>query len=116
MTNEEHAIREAEIEPSYSASSEAGENVATNALEKKDRSRFEFFLLLVLGVLVGVTLKQETSKSMVIGFEDYKMKIGDSGYDINALQAEVTKKRQESPEGQGGTRNIFGSGGNCSIR
>ncbi len=118
MNNEEHAIREAEIEPSSTASDsipERQESASASREEKGSNSYLELALLLVLGLLVGVTVKQETSKSIVVGFDDYKMKLGNANYSINTLQEEVIKKRKESPEGQGSAQNILG-GGNCSAR
>lgn len=64
------------------------------------RSRFSDFyveavLFLILGLLIGFAVKTEANKRITLGYDDYKMNIFQSGYDINELEKEQTQKRME---------------------
>lgn len=69
---------------------------------RKSRSDFyiELILFLVLGILVGVSLKTEAAKKLTVGYNDYKMKIMNQDYDINQLQKDLLKKSQEEANQQ----------------
>ncbi|MDQ1283988.1 MAG: hypothetical protein QG620_336 [Patescibacteria group bacterium] len=68
------------------------------APRKKRKMDFyvELVLFLILGILIGVAVKNEAAKRLVIGYDDYKMKIARQDYDINKLQAEVIEKNAEA--------------------
>ncbi len=70
------------------------------APRKKGKMDFyvELFLFLILGILIGVVVKNEAAKRVVIGYDDYKMKITRQNFDINKLQADVIKKNAEVQE------------------
>ena len=73
---------------------------------KKGRADFyvELILFLVLGILVGISLKTEAAKKLTIGYNDYKMKIMKQDYDINKLQKDLIKKNQEAASQQSNTQ------------
>lgn len=66
---------------------------------EKKPSKAEFYielaLFLILGLLIGIAVKTESVKRIAIGYEDYKMNIYQSDYNINTMQVEVAKKRAE---------------------
>lgn len=74
--------------------------------KKKDRKQkdmyIELVLFFVLGILIGITLKTEAVKRITIGYNDYQMDIKKQDYNINKLQADLTKESIEesskSPE------------------
>lgn len=74
---------------------------------KKGRVDFyvELVLFLVLGILMGVSLKTEATKKMTVGYNDYKMKIMKQDYNINQLQKDLLKKSQEEANQQSNTEN-----------
>ncbi len=78
-----------------------------DSLEKQEEgkpSKAEFYielaLFLVLGLLIGIAAKTEAVKRVAIGFDDYKMKIYQSEYNINSMQVEQAKKRAEEVKKQ----------------
>ena len=85
---EEQKIQEAEFE--IPTSSEKKE-------EQKKRTDFyiELALFLILGILIGIALKTEAMKRITIGFDDYKMKIYSSSYNLNKMQKEQIQKMSE---------------------
>lgn len=81
-------------------------------LEKKRKREvvFELVLFLVLGILIGITVKTEAVKRITIGFSDYKIITGKNAYNIEdmkknleeqaaAVQA-VQQAQQEQASGQ----------------
>lgn len=74
-----------------------------DAVESEEKvikpSKAEFYielaLFLILGLLIGIAIKTESIKRIAIGYEDYKMNIYESDYNINTMQVEVAKKRAE---------------------
>lgn len=72
--------------------------------EERKSSKTEFYielaLFLILGLLIGIAAKTEAVKRIAIGFDDYKMKIYQSEYNINSMQVEQAKKRAEEVKKQ----------------
>ena len=73
------------------------EEIAEEKEKKPSKAEFyiELALFLILGLLIGIAAKTESLKRVAIGFDDYKMNIYQSDYNINSLQVEVAKKRAE---------------------
>lgn len=63
-----------------------------DAKNSKTNFYIELALFLILGILIGVTLKGEAVKKITIGFDDYKMKFFSHNYDINGMQDEQIQK------------------------
>lgn len=53
--------------------------------------------LFVLGVLIGITVKTQASKTITMGYDDYKLKNTKQGFDLSAERRETAV--QESEEG-----------------
>jgi hypothetical protein len=66
--------------------------------KKKYDFYIELALFFILGILLGVALKNEAVKRITIGFDDYKMKIGQSGFDINQIEKDLLQKQQDELE------------------
>lgn len=64
-------------------------------LNKKKDFYIELVLIFILGILIGIAVKTEADKKITIGFNDYQMKIAKQDFNINQLQADVTKKSME---------------------
>lgn len=94
---EEVALEEKEIAP------------FDKTTQAKKRQRKNWVLLFVLGVLIGITVKQEASRRIVIGFDDYRMKFGDQNYSINAIEKEL----RDNPDKQKLNLKSLSAGGNC---
>jgi hypothetical protein len=64
---------------------------------KKEKRDFiiEMALFLILGILMGVSIKLEAVKRITIGFDDYKMKPYAQQVDINSLQEQAKNKAIE---------------------
>lgn len=64
------------------------------------KSRVDFYvelaLFLVLGILVGISLKTEAVKKLTVGYNDYKMKIMKQDYNINQFQKDLIEKEREA--------------------
>ena len=60
-------------------------------LEKKKRKEviFEMALFLILGILIGITVKTEALKRITIGFNDYQIKKSTQSYDLTALKKQL---------------------------
>lgn len=58
----------------------------------------EIILYLVLGVLLGIVIKTEAIKRVVIGFEDYKLAGMQRDYDINKIEADLIQKAKQQAE------------------
>lgn len=51
----------------------------------KDDFKVRLVLLLILGLLIGAVTKIEARESLVIGFDDYRVKSYAQGYDFEAI-------------------------------
>jgi hypothetical protein len=67
-------------------------------LEKNKKKDYyvEIILMLILGVLIGVAVKTEASKRITIGSDDYKMKFSANAYNLNQLEKELIKIREDA--------------------
>lgn len=63
--------------------------------EKKNDLYIELALFLILGVLIGIAVKNEAVKRITIGFDDYAMKFYAQDYDLNRMQDEQIQKMIE---------------------
>lgn len=54
---------------------------------KKVELYIELGLIFTLGFFVGIAVKNEASRKITIGFEDYKMKMGPHDFALNKMQA-----------------------------
>ena len=101
---EENKIQEAEIESLTEKAEDGSQNDLISEKRKKKSQKkdlyVELILFLILGFLVGVAIKTEAAKKVTIGFDDYKMKIFQRGYDINKLQVEEALKQAEESQKQ----------------
>lgn len=80
----------------------------TDQTKNLSRKKFEVGLLLVLGLLVGFSMKTEATKRITIGSGDYLLSQKDmNAYDLNAIQKNLTAKGDSvglaSPQAAGGT-------------
>ncbi|MFZ2975079.1 MAG: hypothetical protein WA055_00435 [Candidatus Moraniibacteriota bacterium] len=73
--------------------------------EKPKKGKYDFYvelgLFLILGILIGIALKTEAVKRITIGYDDYKMKIMKSDFDINKIEKDILQKQKD--EAQKGT-------------
>jgi hypothetical protein len=78
---------------------------AENNREAKNNTRRDFYielaLFLILGVLIGITVKTEANKRITIGYNDYKMKTGIQQYSINKLQSDLIRKQNATVDSTG---------------
>lgn len=74
-------------------SQEVGDNWEKN--QRKDYY-VEIILMLILGILIGVAVKTEAGKRITIGSDDYKMKFSANAYNLNELEKELSKIREEA--------------------
>lgn len=75
---------------------------SSEVLEKKKRREvvFEMALFLVLGILLGVTMKTEAVKRITIGFNDYQINKQVERYDVAALKKNLDEQlaaQQQAP-------------------
>lgn len=72
--------------------------------EERRPGKAEFYielaLFLILGLLIGIAAKTEAVKRVSVGFDDYKMKIYQSEYNLNDMQVDQAKKRAEEMKKQ----------------
>ena len=75
-------------------------------IEKKKKREvvFELALFLILGILLGITIKTEAVKRITIGFNDYKIVDGKQGYNFqemeNKLERAANSQIQSQPQEQ----------------
>jgi len=60
----------------------------------------ELSLFLILGILLGVTIKTEAAKRITIGFNDYKLAHARQAYDITAMQKELQTQAAQDQAAQ----------------
>lgn len=80
MKKEKGYTGELEQDQMLFKSSEASESVEDLEKKKKREVIFEMALFLILGVLLGITIKTEAVKRITIGFNDYKVINGKNAY------------------------------------
>jgi flagellar biosynthesis component FlhA len=75
---------------------------SNEVMEKKTKSKkdlmVEMMLFLILGFLLGITLKTEAAKSITMGFNDYKLRGTAQGYDVALMQKAMLKEAQLQQE------------------
>ena len=64
------------------------------AKKKKREVIFEMVLFLVLGVLLGITIKTEAVKRITIGFNDYNIVNGKNAYNISDMKNQLDKQAE----------------------
>lgn len=83
--------------------------VSEEDLEKKRKREviFELALFLVLGILIGITVKTEAVKRITIGFNDYKIAATKNAYSIEDIKKNLDQEaaaaqalQQQSQQGQ----------------
>ncbi|MFA6383262.1 MAG: hypothetical protein WCX17_02465 [Parcubacteria group bacterium] len=74
----------------------------------------ELVLFLILGALIGITVKTEANKRITIGYNDYKMKTGIQQYSINKLQADLLKKQSEAASNSQDSAQNSAEGASCT--
>lgn len=96
MENYEEKIQEA-----VTAELEKEEDMAE---EKPKKGKYDFYvelvLFLILGILIGIALKTEAVKRITIGYDDYKMKIMKSDFDINKIEKDILQKQKDEAQKQ----------------
>ncbi|MDR3559587.1 MAG: hypothetical protein P4L62_03855 [Candidatus Pacebacteria bacterium] len=101
--SDETSIKEAEIIKEINMENDLADDAGGEA-PKKRRHRFDFYielaLFLILGALVGISVKTEAAKRITIGFDDYKMKIERQDYDINQLQTNLDAQQAAAQAAQ----------------
>lgn len=68
---------------------------------KIDDFKFELILFLILGFLLGFTIKTEAAKKITIGFSDYKISKVKQGYDFTQMEKELKSSAAEQQVEQG---------------
>ncbi|EKD58814.1 MAG: hypothetical protein ACD_56C00045G0005 [uncultured bacterium] len=68
--------------------------------KKRREAIFEMALFLILGVLIGVTLKTEAVKKITIGFNDYQIQKVSQSYDVTALKKELEEQMAQQQAAQ----------------
>jgi len=89
--NEQNKINEAEVSELKETSEEPKEKLRN----KKRDLYIELVLLFILGILLGIALKNEAARRITIGFDDYKMNIMKSDFDINQIEKDILDKQKE---------------------
>ncbi len=111
MENNEEKIQEA-------VTSEL-EKEKDEIVEKPKKGKYDFYielgLFLILGILIGIALKTEAVKRITIGYDDYKMKIMKSDFDINKIEKDILQKQKDEAQkdletGSGGEQSIQSEG------
>ena len=70
----------------------------TERPKKKYDFYVELVLFLILGILIGIALKTEAVKRITIGYDDYKMKIMKSDFDINKIEKDILQKQKDEAQ------------------
>lgn len=68
--------------------------------KKRNDVIVELSLFLILGILLGVTIKTEAVKKITIGFNDYKLANSRQAYDITAIQAQLQAQAAQEQAAQ----------------
>lgn len=87
---------EVEIETDEIEEQEAQiETEVERAKKKRREAIFELGLFLVLGILIGITLKTEAVKKITMGFNDYQIQKVSQSYDVSALKKKMEDELAE---------------------
>ena len=95
------------MEESYAKLKATLKSVAGCARKHPSQKGFEMVLLLVLGILVGFSVKTEAAKRITMGANDYMVSQKDmTAYDINLIQKDLLAKGEAgsvaTPQAAGG--------------
>jgi len=93
--DEKNVIHEAEV-LAEAEPTEPTEPTVTKIRKRRNDFFIELALFLILGILIGVAVKNEAVKKITMGFDDYKMKIYKQDYDLNALQAKTIQDAKDA--------------------
>lgn len=72
------------------------ENEENLARKKKREVIFEMALFLILGILLGITIKTEAAKRITIGFNDYTIVNGRNSYNISDMKNKLKEEIKEA--------------------
>lgn len=84
---------------------ESEESEEDLAKKKKREVIFEMALFLILGILLGITIKTEAVKRITIGFNDYKVVNGKNAYNISDMKNRLEQQAQ-SAQSQGAQQQV----------
>lgn len=77
------------------------ENLSQSSLDEKEAEKkrkkeviFELALFLILGFLIGITVKTEAVKRVTMGFNDYQVSVT-KNYNISEIKKELVAKMAE---------------------
>jgi len=84
-------------------------------IEGDDKRSFkvEIILTLILGVLLGFTIKTEALKRVTIGFNDYQLKNSVGAFNISEAERKLIEEAEQNAQQEGDEQ--INSGANCSI-
>ena len=85
--------------------SESEESEEYLAKKKKREVIFEMALFLILGILLGITIKTEAVKRITIGFNDYKVVDGKNAYNISDMKNRLEQQAQAA-QSQGAQQQV----------
>ena len=68
------------------------------AKKKKREVIFEMVLFLVLGILLGITIKTEAVKRITIGFNDYNIVNGKNAYNITDMKNRLDQQAEAAQQ------------------
>jgi predicted nucleic acid-binding Zn ribbon protein len=99
MEKEKEAIEESEQKQTLF---EFPEEESAEELEKKKKREvlFEMALFLVLGILLGITMKTEAVKRITIGFNDYKIVNGRNAFNTSEMKKKLDEQAKAMQEAQ----------------
>lgn len=92
---------------------EEQENTEKNSLVTtlfRRRSKFDFFLLLALGIMVGMAVKWNASSRVTMGYEDYLVEENVQAFEYKELAQKVAEEN-----GGAGAIAPGGSAGSCGL-
>ena len=95
------------MEESYAKPKSALKSIAEYVRKRPSQKGFEMALLLVLGVLIGFSVKTEATKRITMGANDYMVTQRDvNAYDLNQVQKDLLAKGEAgsvaTPQAAGG--------------
>ncbi|MFC1645036.1 hypothetical protein ACFL08_03345 [Patescibacteria group bacterium] len=61
--------------------------------ETKGIFNFKIILLLILGFILGMMIKNESIDKIAAGFDDYRIKSYEQGHDFDAISKKIEEQR-----------------------
>ena len=80
---------------------------------KRKNFKINLALYLIMGILLGVIIKTEATKRVVVGFDDYKLAGIRQDYDINKLQKDLIEKANAQKDNPQPQSQGIQAGGSC---